>query len=77
MGRNVGELSRFYCEYVKRVREEVAKYPGRHKLIEINIEDPMLEWQLEEMFGITHTCWGKKNPARHNDTVSEDEFQTR
>ena len=26
VGRNVSEFSQFYCEYVKRVRKEVAKY---------------------------------------------------
>lgn len=75
VGRNVGELSRFYCEYVKRVREEVAKYPGRHELIEIDIEDPKVEWQMEGMFGIPHTCWGKHNTAKHNVTVSINELQ--
>jgi hypothetical protein len=51
------------------VREEVAKYPGRHELIEIDIEDPMVGWQMEEAFGTSHTCWGKKNTAKHYDTV--------
>jgi len=69
VGRNVSEFSHFYCEYVKRVREEVAKYPGRHELIEIDIEDPTVGWQMEEAFGTSHTCWGKKNTAKHNDTV--------
>jgi len=69
VGRNVSEFSHFYCEYVKRVREEVAKYPGRHELIEIDIEDPMVGWQMEEAFGTSHTCWGKKNTAKHNDMV--------
>eukprot|EP00984_Skeletonema_dohrnii_P016203 scaffold7152_cov148-Skeletonema_dohrnii-CCMP3373.AAC.4 len=71
VGRNVSEFSHFYCEYVKRVREEVAKYPGRHELIEIDIEDPMVGWQMEEAFGTNHTCWGQKNTAKHNDTTNE------
>lgn len=75
VGRNVSEFSHFYCEYVKRVREEVAKYPGRHELVEIDIEDPKVGWQLEEVFGVNRTCWGKKNGAVHNDTVSEEELQ--
>ena len=69
MGKSVREFSHFYCEYVKRVREEVAKYPGRHELIEIDIEDPMVGWQMEEVFGTSHTCWGKKNTAKHDDAV--------
>ena len=78
VGRNVGEFSHFYCEYVKRVREEVAKYPGRHELIEIDIEDPTVGWQMEEAFGTNHACWGKKNTAKHNDTViSVEELQRR
>mmetsp|Transcript_9381 Transcript_9381/g.16044 ORF Transcript_9381/g.16044 Transcript_9381/m.16044 type:complete len:297 (+) Transcript_9381:105-995(+) len=78
VGRNVSEFSHFYCEYVKRVREEVAKYPGRHELIEIDIEDPTVGWQMEEAFGTSHTCWGKKNTAKHNDTViSVEELQRR
>ena len=77
VGRNVSEFSSFYCEYVKRVRKEVAKYPERHTLIEIDIEDPMVGWQMEEVFGTNHTCWGKQNVARHNDTVSEEELQRR
>ena len=45
--------------------------------IEIDIEDPMVGWQMEEVFGTNHTCWGKQNVARHNDTVSEEELQRR
>ena len=75
VGRNVSEFTHFYCEYVKRVREEVAKYPGRHELIEIDIEDPTVGWQMEEALGINRTCWGKKNTAKHNSTVSEEELQ--
>eukprot|EP00986_Skeletonema_menzelii_P020169 scaffold30419_cov154-Skeletonema_menzelii.AAC.5 len=75
VGRNVSEFTHFYCEYVKRVREEVAKYPGRHELIEIDIEDPTVGWQMEEAFGINRTCWGKKNTAKHNGTLSEEELQ--
>ena len=75
VGRNVSEFSSFYCEYVKRVRKEVAKYPGRHELIEIDIEDPSVGWQMEEAFGINHTCWGHMNTARHNFSVSAEELQ--
>ena len=75
VGRNVSEFSRFYCDHVKRVREEVAKYPGRHELIEIDIEDPAVGWQMEEAFGIDRMCWGKQNTARHNDSVTVDELQ--
>ncbi len=75
VGRNVSEFSSFYCEYVKRVRKEVAKYPGRHELIEIDIEDPSVGWQMEEAFGVNHTCWGKSNTANHNDTVPAEELQ--
>ncbi|KAL7444926.1 hypothetical protein ACHAXM_009648 [Skeletonema potamos] len=74
VGRNVSEFSDFYCDYVKRVREEVAKYPG-HELIEIDIEDPMVGWQMEEMFGINQTCWGKSNAGKNNFSVSVDELQ--
>jgi hypothetical protein len=74
VGRNVSEFSDFYCDYVKRVREEVAKYPG-HELIEIDIEDPMVGWQMEEMFGINQTCWGKSNVGKNNFSVSVDELQ--
>ena len=76
VGRNVSEFSSFYCEYVKRVRKEVAKYP-EHTLIEIDIEDPTAGLQMEEAFGINHTCWGHINRARHNDTVSNEELQRR
>ncbi len=75
VGRNVSEFRNFYCEYVTRVREEVAKYPGRHTLIEIDIEDPKVGWQLEGVFGVNRTCWGKKNTAKHNDKVSKEELQ--
>ena len=75
VGRNVSEFSHFYCEYVKRVRKEVAKYPGRHELIEIDIEDPSVGWQMEEAFSINHTCWGHMNTARHNFSVSAEELQ--
>jgi len=77
VGRNVSEFRYFYCEYVKRVREEVAKYPGRHELIEIDIEDPTVGWQMEEVFGTNHACWDKKNAAKHNGTVSVNELQRR
>ena len=75
VGRNVSEFSHFYCEYVKRVRKEAAKYPGRLKLIEIDIEDPLVGWQLEEAFGVNHTCWGKSNEGNHNDAVPSEELQ--
>ena len=77
VGKNVSQFSSFYCEYVKRVRKEVAKYPGRHELIEIDIEDPTVGRQVEEAFGIKETCWGHKNTAKHNNTVSVDELQRR
>jgi hypothetical protein len=74
VGRNVSEFSDFYCEYVKRVRKEVAKYPG-HELIEIDIEDAMVGWQMEEAFGINQTCWGKNNAGTKVVSVSVDELQ--
>jgi len=74
VGRNVSEFSDFYCEYVKRVRKEVAKYPG-HELIEIDIEDPMVGWQMEEAFGINQTCWGENNAGTKAVSVSVDELQ--
>ena len=72
-GNNVSEFRNFYCEYVKRVRKTIAKYPG-HMLIEIDIEDPTEGWRLEEAFGVNHTCWGKTNIRVSNDTVSFDEL---
>ncbi len=77
VGRNVSEFSDFYCEYVKRVRAEVAKYPERHKLVEIDIEDPKVGWQLEEAFGTNHTCWGKQNAGKRHVPISEEELQRR
>lgn len=75
VGRNVSEFSQFYCEYVKRVRKEVAKYPGRHKLIEIDIEDPSVGWQMEDLFGVNRTCWGISNAANHNDAIPTEQLQ--
>ncbi|KAL7499392.1 hypothetical protein ACHAWT_008167 [Skeletonema menzelii] len=75
VGRNVSEFTHFYCEYVKRVRKEVAKYPGRHELIEIDIEDPSVGLQMEEVFGVNRTCWGKSNTGNHHDTVPAEELQ--
>ena len=75
VGRNVSEFSHFYCEYIKRVRKEVAKYPGRHELIEIDIEDPSVGWGMEEAFGVSRTCWGKSNTGIHHDTVPAEELQ--
>eukprot|EP00984_Skeletonema_dohrnii_P006408 scaffold2295_cov93-Skeletonema_dohrnii-CCMP3373.AAC.5 len=75
VGRNVSEFSSFYCEYVKRVREEVAKYPGS-ELIEIDIEDALVGWQMEEAFGTNHTCWGDRNGGyTKNMTLTEEELQ--
>ena len=75
VGRNVSEFSQFYCEYVKRVRKEVAKYPGRHELIEIDIEDPSVGWQMEDLFGVNRTCWGISNAANHNDAIPTEQLQ--
>ena len=75
VGRNVSEFSHFYCEYVKRVRKEVEKYPGRHELVEIDIEDPAVGRQMEEAFGVNRTCWGHSNTGNHNDAVPADELQ--
>ena len=76
VGRNVSEFSSFYCDHVKRVRKEVAKYPG-HTLIEIDIENPTAGLQMEEAFGTNHTCWGHQNSAKHNGTVTKEELQRR
>ncbi len=69
VGRNVTEFSNFYCEYVKRVREEVSKNP-RHTLIEIDVEDPTAGEQLEAYLGVNRTCWGQGNAnKRNNDAI--------
>jgi len=74
VGRNVSEFSIFYCEYVKRVREEVAKNP-RHTLIEIDVEDPTAGEQLEVYFGVNRTCWGQRNAnKRNNDAIPLNEL---
>jgi len=66
VGNNVSEFSNFYCEYVKRVRRTIAKYPGRHELIEIDIEDPKAGFRMEEAFGVSKSCWGQTNIRMHN-----------
>jgi hypothetical protein len=73
VGKNVTEFSNFYCEYVKRVRKTIAKYPG-HELVEIDIEDPTEGWKLEDVFGVKRSCWGKTNIHVSNDSVSMDEL---
>ena len=73
VGRNLSEFSKFYCEYVKRVRSTIAKYPG-HELIEVDIEDPTAGLRMEEAFGVSHACWAKTNIQVHNDAVSMDEL---
>ena len=66
VGNNVSEFSNFYCEYVKRVRRTIAKYPGRHELIEIDIEDPKAGIRMEGAFGVSKSCWGQTNIRMHN-----------
>jgi hypothetical protein len=66
VGSNESEFSDFYCAYVKRVREVVAK--SGHALIEIDMEDPLVGWQMEDAFGVNHTCWGHYNARTTNET---------
>lgn len=61
VGGNVAELSSFYCEHVKRVREVLARNP-HHLLIELDIEDPLVSKELGDIFGFNRTsCWGHHN----------------
>ena len=74
VGNNVNDFRDFYCQYVKRVRKEVAQY-RQHELVEIDIEDPMVGLQMEKMFGTNHTCWRKENVSRNKNPISEEELQ--
>ena len=59
-GRNIEELSDWYCKHVQRVRDIVARNPS-HTLVEVDIEDPTIGQRMEDMFGIEKSCWGHAN----------------
>jgi len=59
-GKNLEELSDWYCKHVERVRGLVARHPS-HTLVEVDIEDPDVGQRMEDMFGIEKSCWGHKN----------------
>jgi len=57
---NPEEISDWYCNHVKRVRQIVAQNPS-HTLVEIDIEDPGIGQRMEDIFGIDKSCWGHTN----------------
>ena len=59
-GRNIEELSDWYCNHVQRVRDIVARNPS-HTLVEVDIEDPTIGQRMSDMFGIRKSCWGHSN----------------
>ena len=59
-GKDVYELSNWYCKHVQRVRDLVTKYPT-HTLVEVDIQDPDIGQWLESIFGIKKRCWGQVN----------------
>lgn len=69
MGKGVNrtELSEFFCNHVQYIRRFVSKHPS-HALIELDITSPTNGAQLENLIGISRSCWGQsnKNPALHD-----------
>ena len=57
---NEEEFSDWYCKHVTRVRDIVAQNPT-HSLVEVDIEDPDIGQQMEDIFGIGKSCWGHTN----------------
>ena len=75
-GKNLYELSDWYCKHVERVRDLIAKNPS-HTLVEVDIEDPDTAQRMEEIFGIEQSCWGHKNAnglILDNLNISQIEF---
>jgi len=72
-GKDVYELSDWYCKHVQRVRELVTQY-STHTLVEVDIEDPDIGEKLESIFDIKKRCWGQVNanslllPSNNNNT---------
>ena len=59
-GANEFELSEWFCNHVQNIRDFVEKHPS-HALVEIDITNPSVNEQLEELFGIRKGCWTNKN----------------
>jgi len=59
-GKDVYELSDWYCKHVQRVRDLVAQDPS-HTLVEVDIQDPDMGQWLESIFSIKKRCWGQVN----------------
>ena len=59
-GRNVQEMSDWFCWHVQRVRDLIAKSPS-HTLVEVDIEDPGTSQRMQDLFAIHKDCWGHAN----------------
>ena len=59
-GKDIYELSDWYCKHVQRVRKLVTQY-STYTLVEVDIEDPDMGQWLESIFGIKKRCWGQVN----------------
>mmetsp|Transcript_30734 Transcript_30734/g.52477 ORF Transcript_30734/g.52477 Transcript_30734/m.52477 type:complete len:348 (+) Transcript_30734:63-1106(+) len=61
VGRShIGEFEDWFCNHVTRVRSLLDGHP-LHKLVEVDIEDPTVGERMENLFGISQSCWGHKN----------------
>ena len=56
-GRDLEDFSDFFCNHVKRVRKLVPK----HRLVEVDIEDPRISSRLADIFDLDESCWGHTN----------------
>lgn len=67
-GANELEMSDFFCNHVKNIRQFVESHPS-HILIELDITSHLLGEELESLIGIPRSCWGEsnKNPSLHKD----------
>jgi len=60
VGAQDEEMVDFYNLQAQKVRDFVKDHPS-HALVEVKIDKPDAGQMMEDAFGISKTCWGKKN----------------
>ena len=53
-------LARIYDEHTETIRAFVKKYPS-HRLVEVNITDPLAGTIMADAFDLDASCWGHHN----------------
>lgn len=62
-------FSRIYQEHTQMIRDFVRKYPS-HRLIEVNITDPLAGTIMADAFDLDASCWGHHNKKEDHERIA-------